>query len=83
MSVTLDPQSGVIILEGNCGMEDSEALLGLLTLGEQPAVDWSKCTGLHTAVLQVLLAARPTVTGRPASPFLQRHFSPIFQVPEQ
>jgi hypothetical protein len=56
MSVRRD-DSGAIVLEGVCPVEDAEPLLRML-LGTPGAVlDWSRCSQLHTAVLQVILAA--------------------------
>ena len=49
--------TGIIILEGACGVEDAEPLSQLLQVTTPPAVDWRTCSHLHTAVVQVLLAS--------------------------
>jgi hypothetical protein len=59
-----------IALEGNCPAEDAEALLGLLIENAGSMVDLAECGSVHTAVAQVLLAARPAIRGVPADPLL-------------
>ncbi len=54
---------GTVILEGTCGADDAEPLLQLLQATSQARVDWARCDHLHTAVLQVILAARPLLVG--------------------
>jgi hypothetical protein len=49
--------TGIVILEGACGVEDAQPLLQLLQVTTPPAVDWTTCSHLHTAVVQVLLAS--------------------------
>lgn len=61
-----------IRLEGRCRVEDAEPLLRQLLEIEAPVVDLSAATQLHTAVVQVLLAARPEIAGTPADPVLAR-----------
>jgi hypothetical protein len=63
----------VIILEGDCPVEEAEPLLELLSANPGAAVDWSACGQLHTSLVQVLLAIRPPVNGDPENPFL-RHW---------
>ena len=47
----------------NCPIADAEVLLQLLQKFPSASLDWTKCNSLHTAVLQVILAARPILTG--------------------
>jgi hypothetical protein len=54
---------GTIFLTGDCPVEDAETLLQFLRESPTAPLDWTRCTGLHTAVLQVILAVRPVVTG--------------------
>jgi hypothetical protein len=49
--------TGNVILEGACTVEDAEPLLQLLLANPTPAVDWTACSQLHTAVIQVILAS--------------------------
>jgi hypothetical protein len=62
---------GEIVLEGDCTIDDSEALLRLLLDTPSARVDWRGCTHAHTAILQVLLAARPAMIGPPAGAALR------------
>lgn len=55
--------NGMIMLEGDCGAEDAEPLLQMLLADSAGTVDWTRCTHLHTAVVQVILAAAPTFVG--------------------
>ena len=54
---------GSIILDGDCPVEDAEPLLELLQATPAAPLDWSPCGRLHTAVMQVILAARPAHVG--------------------
>lgn len=69
MSVWLKDDK-VVVLDGDCPSEDAEPLLGhLLTPGR--TVDWRECDTAHTAVVQVLIAARASVLGPPRGSFLR------------
>lgn len=74
--MTVRVADGAILLEGECPVDEAEALLEALLADPRAPVDWSACRDLHTAVLQVLLAARPTMRGLPADPFLRRWAAP-------
>ena len=78
MSVRLD--DGVIILEGDCPVDEAEPLLELLLANPGASVDWSACGQLHTAVIQILLAARPPMAGDAGTPCLRRWIAPIMHV---
>ena len=69
MSVSLNP-TGTIIVAGHCAVEEAEQLLQLLQQFPSARVDWTQCTGLHTAVLQVIFAVRPALTGPCGDPFV-------------
>jgi hypothetical protein len=63
---------GVIVLDGECPVEDAETLLQLLQAQPEGPVDWSGCTRLHTAVLQVLTAAAAPMRGECGDAFVAR-----------
>jgi hypothetical protein len=63
---------GIIVLESSCPVEDAEPLLQLLQATPDAKCDWTKCTHLHSAVVQVLLAARPAFIGPCADPWIER-----------
>lgn len=68
---------GVIELSGRCGAEDAEVLQNRLVAAPGSPVEWTSCEYLHSAVIQVLLAARPDMRGPPTNTFLAIHVAPI------
>ena len=76
MSVRLD--GNVIILEGPCRVEDAEPLLGWLQADRGRTVDLAGAEHLHAAVLQVLMALRPTIRGTAGDTFLRDWIAPGF-----
>jgi len=76
MSVSLSA-SGAITLEGACSSEDAEVLLQHLLGAPASMVDWRACESAHTAVIQVLLAARPGLLGPPLNPQLAQWVQPL------
>jgi hypothetical protein len=69
-------EEDIIRLEGACPVEDAEALLQHIQQGAA-ALDWSGCTFLHTACVQVILAAGIGVRGTPADDKLARWLAPL------
>jgi len=63
-----------IVLEGDCYVEEAEALTVLLQTADR--VDLTGCRMLHGAVLQVLLAFAPAISGEPGDPFLKDLVAP-------
>jgi len=80
--MTVRRDGSTIHLEGECPVEEAEALTALLESPGTWAVELSACRQLHTALVQVLLAYRPSVDGRPADPFLSRLVVPALARPE-
>jgi hypothetical protein len=72
---------GSIILEGRCPIEDTEVLLSLMQRDPGAQVVWEGCEFAHTAIIQLLMAARPVLRGAPKSPFLQRWIGPRLSDP--
>ena len=70
--MTVRHVSGTIFLEGDCSVEEAEALLKAALVGPCKDIDWSACGQLHTAVLQVILATRAPVRGSCGNPWLRR-----------
>jgi hypothetical protein len=68
---------GAIMLEGDCPPEDAETVARLLLLDPAASVDWRTCDRAHTAIVQVLLAARPVMIGPPQSLFLRNWVAPM------
>lgn len=57
-------------LEGRIGAEDAEGLSHWLRDHPRPAVHLGKCTHVHAAALQVLLARRPVLVAPPPAGWL-------------
>jgi hypothetical protein len=66
----------LILLEGTCPSEDSETLLQALLEHPGAVVDWTACDSAHTAVIQVLVAFKPKLTGPPAGNVLRQWVAP-------
>ncbi|WP_288580392.1 hypothetical protein [uncultured Methylobacterium sp.] len=79
MSVRRDGE--LIRLEGACPVEEAETLAALLLAEPSLGVEWSACTGLHTALVQVLLRLRPPLHGTCGDPFAARWLAPVFAAP--
>jgi hypothetical protein len=58
------------MLEGDCTVEEAEPLLQLFQEVSDPTLNWTECTRLHTAVLQVVLAAQPGLSGPCGDPWV-------------
>ena len=74
--MTIRRADDAILLEDVCAVEDAEILMQQLLDGAT-LIDWSGCTHLHTACLQVILAAGLPIHGTPANPALARWLAPI------
>lgn len=68
--------TGNVILEGACTVEDAESLLQLLLANPTPAVDWTTCSQLHTAVMQVILASGAARIGPCGDTWVSQWLSP-------
>jgi len=77
MSVRIANQ--IIVLEGRCRIEEAEMLLGYLLEDGDRLVDLSGCETMHSAVVQILMAAKPVISGRPIDPFLCAHILPLLE----
>ena len=62
----------MIVLEGDCPVEDAELLLQLFQATPRATLDWAACVRLHTAVLQVVFAVRPTCGGPCGDPWVRQ-----------
>ena len=71
MSLCRD-ENGTIVLDGVCPVEDAEPLLQMRQTPPAARLDWTRCTYLHTAVLQVILAAQIAPTGPCGDPWVEQ-----------
>jgi hypothetical protein len=71
---------GNIVLEGRCSVEDAEPLLQLLQANPTARCDWRRCGYLHTAVVQVVVAASPNLVGPCGDPWIEQWMASICMV---
>jgi hypothetical protein len=72
-------RDGLVELVGSCSSDDAEALLQHLSNHPDAPVDWRACESAHTAVVQVLIAARVRPQGPPANSFLAEMVEPLLR----
>ena len=70
----------MVSFEDVCTVEDALPLLEFLKAGEAAEIDLSACTYLHTALLQLLLTARPRLAALPADPGLARWIAALLAI---
>jgi len=75
MSVVIEKDR--ILIQGIYGADDVEVLMSALRAHGSSIVDLSEADHLHTAILQVLLAFRPSITGTPRDTFIRAWLIPI------
>lgn len=73
--MTVRLSDGAIILEGACLLDDATILLDLMLAHPAATIDLDKCTRLHMAVAQVLLAAQRPVLRPPDDAFLRERLA--------
>ena len=76
MSVTIGQDA--IILAGECGAEEAEALLASIQQHPGLPVDVGAVEWAHTALWQVILAFAPPLRGEPANGFISQWLMPRF-----
>jgi hypothetical protein len=69
--VSVRRDSGAIVLDGICAVEDAEPLLQMLQMTPAAPLDWTRCSQIHTAVLQVMLAAGVIPMGPCGDPWVR------------
>jgi hypothetical protein len=74
--MTIRRVDDAILLEDVCPVDDAEALMETLQ-ANGASIDVSGCTHLHTACLQIILAARLPVYGTPVNAALARWLAPL------
>ena len=64
----LEYKKNQIVCKDVVSVEEAEGLLEWLQQKTTAKVDFSACTHIHSANLQVLMAAKPMITAWPADP---------------
>jgi hypothetical protein len=75
VTMPLNFTEDTVTADGAAIVEDALTLLEFLQSHANAKVDLGSCTHLHTAVLQVLLAATPEIVALPREAFLARWLS--------
>ncbi|WP_207462063.1 hypothetical protein [Azospirillum sp. SYSU D00513] len=70
-------EQGRAVFDAACTVEEAVPLTEWLEATPGSAVDLSRCTALHTALLQALLAANATLAVEPEDAFLRRWVAPL------
>ncbi|MGD0471910.1 MAG: hypothetical protein ABSB70_01695 [Candidatus Velthaea sp.] len=60
-----------------CGAEEALELVDLLSRPQRPKINLSRCSYLHAALLQTVLAYKPAISQGPTEPFLERWIVPM------
>ena len=68
--------TGIVVLEGVCAVEDAEPLLQLLQATQGAALDWTRCRQLHTAVFQIILASGVAPIGPCGDAWVEQWLAP-------
>ena len=71
--------NGTIILDGTCPAEDAEPLLQMLQARRVAGVDWTQSRQIHTAILQIILAAGVVTVGPCGDPCVEKWLAPELQ----
>lgn len=70
-------EGDAVELVGACPSADAEVLLRHLCDHPDAQIDWRLCESAHTAIVQVLFAARIRPKGPPANQFLAAFVEPM------
>lgn len=74
--MTVHRQGSLIILAGDCPVEDAEVLAHLLRDPSVEGIDWTGVQRIHTAVAQLVLQAGGAVAGPCGDSFVARWIEP-------
>lgn len=72
-------EEDIAILEGQCQVEEAGDLAEWLIADATRKVDAGPCTGLHSAMLQTLMALRPQLVRAPEDETLARWIAPFIR----
>lgn len=73
----------VAVLDDICAIEEAETLLEWLLDNPKGKVNFKQCKHIHTAILQVLMVAKPTISAYPDSANVQQALNAIEMSGEQ
>ena len=76
--MAIEYKKNQIIFKDVVSVEDAENLLGWFQKKSSAQVDFSACTVMHPANLQVLMVAKPTVTAWPEDAIFKGWLKSVF-----
>ncbi|MCH7629413.1 MULTISPECIES: hypothetical protein [Novosphingobium] len=65
------------MLEGQCVVEEAAELTEWLLADRARGIDLAACTGLHSALLQTIMALTPPLRAAPVDALLARWLAPV------
>lgn len=74
--MTVRAEGANIVMEGDCSVEDAEALVRVLLKSPAGIIDWTGAARLHTSVIQIALLAGRQVRGPCGDPFVAQWIEP-------
>jgi hypothetical protein len=75
--VSVEIAGSRIFIVGNGTVGDAEPILAALQEDKSLIVNLAQAAHLHSAIVQLLLALRPTIEGAPAYPLFVAHVLPL------
>ena len=70
--MAIEFNDAVVKFEGHCRLEEASALFEWLEQTPAAKIDLTDCERIHTAILQILMVAKPELLASPANPFLKQ-----------
>ncbi len=70
--MAIEFNAAVARFEGQCRLEEASALFEWLEQTPAAKIDLTDCEHIHTAILQILMVAKPEMLAPPASQFLRQ-----------
>jgi len=70
--MAIEFNDAVARFKGQCRLEEASALFEWLEQTPAAKIDLSDCEHIHTAILQMLMVAKPELLAPPADPFLKQ-----------
>jgi hypothetical protein len=66
-----------VVFSESCGADEALELAEWLAKQKRPKAHLAACAHLHAALLQTLLAYKPSISAAPTDPFLRRWVLPL------
>lgn len=70
--MSIEFKKTVAVCTDECSIEEAETLLTWLLDHPKGKVNLKQCEQLHTAIVQVLMALKPSISAEPENPSLEK-----------